>query len=149
MLLESISLLISSNYYSLLCFIWALLHSSWPAHGRRFLDSYSVVLSFSPSDIFYFYLMMASSVMSDLYYFGRGPKPFFSSPVNKNTEPLSENSMSLVWQPEIDRFSLATSISLGPVLLWPLSQRISNNTNTSKLITTFILMIKENSKQWK
>lgn len=58
-----------------------------------------------------------SPTISDLYYFGRGPKPFFSSPVNKNTEPLSENSMSLVWQPEIDRFSLATSISLGPVLL--------------------------------
>ena len=42
------------------------------------------------------------------------PQSLFFFPANTNTEPLSQNSMSLVQQPEIDWFSLAASFFLGP-----------------------------------
>ena len=50
-------------------------------------------------------------IISDPYYFGRGPMPFLLSCKNTNTEPLSQNSMSLVQQPEINQFKLAVSFS--------------------------------------
>ena len=50
--------------------------------------------------------------------------------------------MSLAQQPEIDWFSLVASFVLGLALLWPLSQKISNVINNTKLITISILIIK-------
>ena len=39
-------------------------------------------------------------IISDPYYFGRGPKPFLII-INTNTKPLSQNSMSFVQQSKI------------------------------------------------
>ena len=46
-------------------------------------------------------LQGSSLVMSNLYYFGSSAKPFDFFPVNSDTKPLSQNSMSLVQQPEV------------------------------------------------
>jgi hypothetical protein len=77
--------------------------------------SYFIFLNFS-------FLSLANifrvtlSIICDPYYFGRSPKTF-SFLVNINIEPLSQDSMSLVRQPEMNWFNLAASYFLGPDLL--------------------------------
>lgn len=60
----------------------------------------------------------SSSIKFDPYYVERSPKSFFF-PVNTNTKSLSQNSISLIQQPEviksIDSFNLAAFFYLGLV----------------------------------
>jgi hypothetical protein len=61
------------------------------------------LILFFPSCLQSIFFRGSSFILSDLYYFGKSPKPSFSFPVNTNTEPLSQNSTSLFQQPEVIR----------------------------------------------
>jgi hypothetical protein len=95
----------------------------------------------------------SSPIIYNPYYFGRGLKHLSFHNIHNLLTQIqnlsTKNSMSLFWQPEIYWFNLATSFFLALTLLWLLFQRISDVINTTKPITTFILIIRRMQKQLK
>ena len=92
----------------------------FPCGGIYFPSCNSCYLSCLLALMFFFLSVakifrVSSPIISDPYYF-KGVQSFSCFLVNTNTEPLSQNTMHLVWQPEINWFSTAASSYLRPTL---------------------------------